>query len=299
MSELNENVEVTIDDATVVTVPLVENFTATNAAPTAKFVGDALAEKVDTDGIMEAVRITFNGIESDNQGVILASGDDIPVEDGSATTIKAAIDAVGAKTAADIAYGIGGTIQTKIEAVEGEISAAVSAIEGEMYADQIPMGASDTTKVAAAIGAVDTRLQAVEGKYLKKETQTLTDEEKSFVRSNLGLASVSPVVISELTSDPISLSAGGLASNVLISVPEVAGYTPVGIVGRSMSGTGISYINVYRMTMINDDESGTAQIQIYARNTGSDAISGATISCMVMYIKNTFVAVSAIAAEET
>lgn len=299
MSELNENVEVTIDDATVVTVPLVENFTATNAAPTAKFVGDALAEKVDTDGIMEAVRITFNGIESDNQGVILASGDDIPVEDGSATTIKAAIDAVGAKTAADIAYGIGGTIQTKIEAVEGEISAAVSAIEGEMYADQIPMGASDATKISAAVGAVDARLQAVEGKYLKKETQTLSDEERGFVRGNLGLASVSPVVVTDIDSDPINLAAGGLASNVRISVPEMTGYTPVGIVGRSISGSGISYLNVYRMSIIDDEESGTAQIQIYARNTGSDAVSNAVITCQVMYVKTTLVAVSVIAAEET
>lgn len=298
MSELNENVEVTIDDATVVTVPLVENFTATNAAPTAKFVGDALAEKVDTDGIMEAVRITFNGIESDNQGIIMASADDIPVEDGSQTTVREAIEAVGAKTAADISYGIGVTIQTKIENVEAQITTAAETIEEKLYADQIPMGAADTTKVSEAISAADGRLQTVEGSYLKKETQTLTDEEKGFVRGNLGVASVTPFVYSDLSTDPFNLNAGGLLSDARIAVPEVTGYTPVGVVGRAVTGTsGISYLNVYRASMLGDDESGTAQIQVYARNMGDSAVSNATVTCRVLYIKTTLLAVSAIAAE--
>ena len=94
MSELNEGVNVTVDDATVITVPLVTTFTATNAAPTAKAVGDALADKVDTESIMESVRITWNGIESDNQGVILADADDLPVEDGG-DSVKDVLDAHG------------------------------------------------------------------------------------------------------------------------------------------------------------------------------------------------------------
>ena len=42
MSELIENIDVTVDDAPVATVPLVDNFTADNAAPKASAVGTAL-----------------------------------------------------------------------------------------------------------------------------------------------------------------------------------------------------------------------------------------------------------------
>ena len=87
MSEnnLNEEIRVTVEDAPAITVntPLVHNLTADNAAPTAKTVGDALEAKVDADDVMEHVTITFDGIESDNQGVLLVSAEDIPLTDST------------------------------------------------------------------------------------------------------------------------------------------------------------------------------------------------------------------------
>lgn len=174
MSELNENVEVTIDDATVVTVPLVENFTATNAAPTAKFVGDALDEKVDVDGIMEAVRITFNGIQSDNQGVILASGDDIPVEDGGTTSISEAINGLDAKTAGEINYtALGGqTIKAKVDGIDAKTASEITYVSGQTIKEKVDAVA------------------ATAGNALLKTEQSLTPEEKVQAQTNIGLSLV-------------------------------------------------------------------------------------------------------------
>lgn len=95
MPDLNDMVRLIVSDASVVTVPLVDNLTASNAAPKASTVGAALALKVDTATIMQHVTITFNEIESDNQGVILATGEDIPVNsDSGAVSIADKFEAV-------------------------------------------------------------------------------------------------------------------------------------------------------------------------------------------------------------
>ena len=145
MSELNEGVNVVVDDATVITVPLVTTFTATNAAPTAKAVGDALAEKVDTESIMESVRITWNGIESDNQGVILADADDLPVDGNN--SVKDVLDAHG-------------------ESIDGiteditEINEAITQV---------------TATAEQALAAADVRITVVNVSNLTGLPQTITD----------------------------------------------------------------------------------------------------------------------------
>ena len=165
MSELNDNIRFTINDAPVVTVPLVQNFTATNAAPTAKYVGDALDAKLDTADVMEHVTITLDGVQSDNQGVLLVSAEDIPVTDGTvinpttgAGSIKAALDTLDAKSAADISYTALGsqTVKAKVD----EIAADVSAIEAAMYADQIPMSGTDETTISGKISDVEGAMYA-------------------------------------------------------------------------------------------------------------------------------------------
>ena len=203
MSEinLNEEIEEVVDDATVITVNIDETLTVSGEAADAKAVGDALAEKVDADDVMQHVTITFDGIQSDNQGVINAYGDDIPIDDtNNAPKIKEYIDAVGAKTGADIA--VSGSDSTKI-------AAKFAAVEGQMYGDQLPMASGDSTKIATAISnldaktasdipyitgtsikdkvdAVDGRLTTVEGAYISKNAQELTTDQKGQVRTNIG-----------------------------------------------------------------------------------------------------------------
>ena len=208
MSELNDNISFTINDAPVVTVPLVQNFTATNAAPTAKYVGDALAAKLDTADVMEHVTITLDGVQSDNQGVLLVSAEDIPVTDGTvinpttgAGSIKAALDTLDAKSAAEISYTAMGsqTVKAKVDGIAADVSAIeaamyadqipmsgtdettisgkISDVEGAMYADQIPMSGTDTTKISAKIAGLDaTTLNYASGTSIKSKIDAVAGD---------------------------------------------------------------------------------------------------------------------------
>ena len=191
MSELNEEVRVTVDDAPVATVPLVENFTADNAAPKASFVGSALAGKADIATIMNYVTISVDGQESDNQGVILLYGDDIPVDDtNNAPSVKAAIQAVDAKTASNISYGLNVSIKDKID----EVAAEVDALDEKTAADIVY---ADTTTIKTKVDAIESTLGTVQtaaASAVKVAAQTLTDAEKLQARTNIGAAAAAEAV---------------------------------------------------------------------------------------------------------
>ena len=222
MSELNDMVRVYVGDADVVTVPLVDNLTASNAAPKASTVGAALAQKVDTDSVMEHVSITVDGIASDNQGVILINGDDIPIDDTQdADDIKTYVDAIGAKTAEDIIYESGETATIKevvdalaenIEDVSDNLFASeikmsssdtttvaekITAIDGKTAAD-IPMGSADTTKISAKIAGIEEDISDLEDGQVgtvKISSQTFTDGEQNQARANIGAAAKTETVL--------------------------------------------------------------------------------------------------------
>ena len=191
MSELIENIDVTVDDAPVATVPLVDNFTADNAAPKASAVGTALASKVDASAVMEHVTITVDGQESDNQGVILLYGDDIPVDDtNNAPSVKARIDAVDAKTAADINYAIGVSIKDKIDTVASDVATV-----GAKTANEIIY--ADTTTIKTKVDGIEATLGTVQtaaGSAVKVTSQTLTESEKLQARTNIGAAAAAEFV---------------------------------------------------------------------------------------------------------
>ena len=193
MSELNETVNVTVDDATVITVPLVTNLTATNAAPTAKTVGDALASKVDTDSVMEHVTVKVNNEQSDNQGQILIDGTGIPITDGSATTIAGAVEAVNGKTGADIVYDPADTtksIKAKVDAINTGLTEAVQAVDAKT-GENIAMGASDVRTIKAAVDALATAIEGIDTgtDNVKYSAQTgFDDTQKGVARNNIGAA---------------------------------------------------------------------------------------------------------------
>ena len=229
MSEnnLNEEIRVTVEDAPAITVntPLVHNLTADNAAPTAKTVGDALALKVNADDVMEHVTITFDGIESDNQGVLLVSAEDIPLTDSTtvnpqtgAGSIKKELERIDGKTAADIAYGLNVTVKDRIDAMAGSLADVQSGMRG----DEIPIdgttGAQSVkdaidevdaktaadipyvtgTSVLEKIGTMDTAIAAVQtaaGSAVKVTAQSLTDGEKVQARANIGAVARTEAVL--------------------------------------------------------------------------------------------------------
>ena len=151
MSEnLNEQVEVTVSDADVITVPIDDTLSNSGEAADAKAVGDALALKADKTELQAA--ITVNGQSADNQGAIIVTANETKMSSGDATTVKAKIEAVDAKTAADIPVSSEAGAQT--------IAQALSNAAGQT-ADQIEMSASDTTTVKSAIDTVSGTLSAL------------------------------------------------------------------------------------------------------------------------------------------
>lgn len=233
MSELNTNVLMTVQAGPVANTPIDDTLSIAGEAADAKAVGDALANKVDTTGVMEHVTITFDGIQSDNSGVILAYGDDIPIDDSAgADSIKETIEAVSAKTGADIA--VSGTDSTKIsEKFFGDqipvsssdntpISTKLGALGGKTGAD-IPISGTDSTTVKATTDAISGRVTAIEGAYLKKGAQELTSSEKAQIRTNLSLGGASTQdVLNTLTAAEqgyvLDARQGAVLSNLVTSL---------------------------------------------------------------------------------
>lgn len=141
--DLNEEVEVLVQDADVITVPIDATLSNSGEAADAKAVGDALALKADADAV---VAIDVNGQGADNQGHILIDGTDIPMSGTDSTTLKTAIETVDGKTGADI--------KVSAEAGADTIQAAVEAA-GSRNADEIMMATGSTTTIAAKISAMD------------------------------------------------------------------------------------------------------------------------------------------------
>lgn len=98
-TNLNEEVEMVIEDATVITTPIDDTLTESGAAADAKAVGDALALKAD---ISQITGITVNGQSADAQGAILIDGDEIPVSGDDATPMADKFAELDGKTGADI-----------------------------------------------------------------------------------------------------------------------------------------------------------------------------------------------------
>lgn len=244
MSELNETVNVTVDDATVITVPLVTNLTATNAAPTAKTVGDALAGKVDTDTIMEHVTVKVNNEQSDNQGQILIDGTGIPISEGSSTTIADAVeaveDAVEAKTASNIQYSETQTIKAKIDEVASAASTAGSRTAADITYDST---AATPVTIKATVDALATTVAGIDTgtDNVKYTAQTgFDDTQKGVARNNIGAAAKTAVdaIQSEIT--------GKYSSTIPYNVVNLSDDYPLPPVDRGLASRLTNSCALYR-----------------------------------------------------
>lgn len=141
MSELNENVNLTVDDATVITVPIDDTLSIQGQAADAKAVGDALADKADRSELSTAVNV--NGQSADAQGTILITGEDIPVSDDDQTTLQAAVEAIQDWDAADINVD-----DSAISPVT--VQAAITELQGRT-AEDLYMDDNQAQTIAAAM----------------------------------------------------------------------------------------------------------------------------------------------------
>ena len=145
MSEnLNEYIEETVDESTVITVPIDTTLKNSGEAADAKAVGDALELKADKSELQAA--ITVNGQAADSQGVIIVTAAETAMDSEDQTTVKAAIEAVDAKTAADILMSE--------EPGAGTIAEEIAGL-GDKTAEEIRMAEGSQTTIAEKIGAME------------------------------------------------------------------------------------------------------------------------------------------------
>lgn len=143
VNDLNETFEETMDESTVITVPIDDTLSNSGEAADAAAVGAALALKADASSV---VSIDVNGEAADNQGHIAIDGSNIQMGGTDTRTLKAAITASEGRTGADIPISGDSGAMT--------IQQAVSQV-GTANATTIPMSADSTTTVAQKISAMD------------------------------------------------------------------------------------------------------------------------------------------------
>lgn len=149
-NDLNEEIEVEVEDATVITVPIDDTLTQSGEAADAKAVGDALALKAD---LSQVTGISVNGEAADAQGKILISGADIPVSGSDATKLNVKIAAMDGKTAADIPMSSEAGAQTIAQAIADGI---------DRNADAIPLTTGSEETVKDALDDLDTAVDAIQ-----------------------------------------------------------------------------------------------------------------------------------------
>lgn len=161
--DLNEVIEETIDDASVITVPIDDTLSNSGEAADAKAVGDALALKADKSEIQTS--ITVNGQSADAQGSIIVTAADTQISGTDQTTVKAAIEAVDGKTAEDIPVSSSSS-QTIKQALDSGATRT---------ADQIPMSGTDSTTVKTHIDSLTGSVSGLDDAVSTLASKTAAD----------------------------------------------------------------------------------------------------------------------------
>ena len=223
MSEINTNndldevFEETMDDSTVITVPIDETLTHSGEAADAAAVGEALALKANAADINT---IKVNAEEADNQGQIYIDGTGIPMSDTDNTTLQEAIAAEQGKTGADIPLTDEEDADTVGEAIEE--------LQGRTGAD-IPLSSLlGAPKIAEAIAEAGT-VKSVNGLLPADGNVTLNkvplaDNLDSTMRQNS-----SGDYIVRMAGGAASLSDGPAALQRVSGNSVRTGYTPESI----------------------------------------------------------------------
>jgi len=171
--ELNARVRMTLRPAAVITVPIDTTLSTAGQAADAKAVGDALALKADASSI---VNIRVNNEAADAQGLILLDASGIPMEEGGAESVQAAVQGIQGWTAADIPMDSEDGAESVKDAVEAAAARTgedipLNSTEGAKTIAEVldgmdiitgatlPMSTTDDSKVGARIEALEEAVQ--------------------------------------------------------------------------------------------------------------------------------------------
>lgn len=213
----NTRVNMTVRGASVVTVPIDDTLSISGQAADAKATGDALDAKVDATDIMQTVRITWNGIESDNQGVILADADDLPVDEND--SVKDVLDAHG-----EAIDELGGTVenavlvteQTLTDAAKAQARANIgaAAADGVVLVTEQTLTAAQKLQARGNIGAIgETDVNDV----IRYGAQTLTTAQQEQARANIGASDgVKVVTINNVAGLPYVYNGTDITADMVV-----------------------------------------------------------------------------------
>ena len=165
--DLDEVFEEEMDDSEVITVPIDDTLSLEGAAADAKAVGDALALKANLEDI---VRISVNGEEADNQGVILIDGRHIPVnDDQGAPTLAEMFENLQEPTAENIPMSDEDetTLAEKIAEMEEAAEGCVKSVNG---VDADETGNVTLNSVPLAQNLTSDSSQASSGAFIVRTT---------------------------------------------------------------------------------------------------------------------------------
>lgn len=284
----NEQVEILVSDADVITVPIDDTLTHSGEAADAKAVGDALALKADASAVQT---IKVNDQAADNQGQILLSGEDVPVSSDDSTTLSAAIEAIDEKTAADIPVSSDPDAQTIAQALAESV---------DKTADLINMSAADQTKVADRIVALEGNVSALAGSAVKSVNGETPDDTGNVALNSVPyadnlLSSGSQSSIGEFliraSGGEASISNGDAMISSIRGNMVHSGYTPESI---TSTVSGNFTISIDRNTFVTVVTSSTTITLSYTTTWSTDpAAYGITVngepangnSIVVTYVK--------------
>ena len=222
----NTRIQMVVRGASVVTVPIDDTLAIAGQAADAKAVGDALADKVDAESIMESVQITWNGVQSDNQGIILADADDLPVDGND--SVKDVLDAHGEAIdeLGEAIEGLSGTVDDAVLVTAQELTDAqktqartnIGAVAG---GDTVLVAAQELTEAQQAqvrenIGAVGA---SGVSDVIRHSAQTLTAAQQEQARANIGAgdaARVTVVNISNLAGLPQTITDARITADMVV-----------------------------------------------------------------------------------
>lgn len=134
-------------------------------------------EAADAKAAGDAIRSLESTVSGLNAETLYMDDEDETETNTIAAKIGDLEDAIDGLGVADIAYDDNDTLSDKLDAID----TGISGIQDDLYATEIPMSSSDTTKISEKIAAMDT----AQGNAILKTTQTLTTAEQAQARTNI------------------------------------------------------------------------------------------------------------------
>lgn len=175
---LEEEMDVEIDDPSVMTVAIDDTLSVSGEAADAKAVGDALALKADKSELQTQVKV--NNQTADAQGLIILLASHIPVSDAqNAQTVAQVLSALLLRTGADIKIDDTPNAETIAQAINGATARTADAIkmssasDAQTVAQAMAALAETLTTQGAAITALDSKTGATIKLTAQQDSETI------------------------------------------------------------------------------------------------------------------------------